>query len=115
MDTSDYCRRAIDSIYFIISHTFYAVAVAGAVAVAVAGAGAVAVAGAVAGAVAVAVAVAVAGAGAGAYIKELYDFLHQRFHAGTDSIDVMALDVQGSTSMASRMVISSIKTVNLQF
>ena len=85
MDTSDYCRRAIDSIYFIISHTFYAVA--GAVAVAV----------------------------AGAYIKELYDFLHQRFHAGTDSIDVMALDVQGSTSMASRMVISSIKTVNLQF
>ena len=103
MDTSDYCRRAIDSIYFIISHTFYAVAVAGAVAVAVAGA--------VAGAGAVAVAVAVAGA----YIKELYDFLHQRFHAGTDSIDVMALDVQGSTSMASRMVISSIKTVNLQF
>ena len=109
MDTSDYCRRAIDSIYFIISHTFYAVAVAGAVAVAVAGA----VAG--AGAGAGAVAVAVAGAGAGAYIKELYDFLHQRFHAGTDSIDVMALDVQGSTSMASRMVISSIKTVNLQF
>ena len=113
MDTSDYCRRAIDSIYFIISHTFYAVAVAGAVAVAVAGA----VAGAGAGAVAVAVAgaVAVAVAVAGAYIKELYDFLHQRFHAGTDSIDVMALDVQGSTSMASRMVISSIKTVNLQF